>query len=308
MWLQKGIPYLNQTELRFLMKRLNSNELVNDILDDRDDRTDQIFDLMENIKDFIDGKGSEKQVLFPFNHSINHLRNYALLKRLRQVFPDVLITTVNGHLMVTRIEADGPDMEEIYRREEEAAVEFVRGVSRVIEVIIDLRKTIVGHNMMVDLLFIYEHLVDHLPPDLNSFKQSLKRTFPVVFDTKAMFHDMKSDYPEFRAIAESSSGVNDLFKFMSGQEFTSNFLFNPVIELISENDSLVEHTLKRHDAGSDSYATGCVFIRLSHALLMMQNPSSQPNWINYIIALDPYVNRVNLIRAATHHVVSNLKF
>lgn len=305
-WLQKGIPYLNRSEVQTLRERFENNDVVQEILDDRDDRNDQIFDLVDNINKFIADKKEDKQILLPFDNSVNHLRNYALLRRLRQVFPEVWIRSVNGHLLVKRLEEGDPDLEEVYRQEDDSAIEFARGFSRIIDIIIDSKKTIVGHNMSADLIFIYEHFIDVLPSNLKKFKAAIKETFPVVYDTKALFQELKTDFPEFKALVGKSSGVNDLFKSFGSTEFTANFLFNPTIELMSDENAVVEHVLKHHDAGSDSYACGVVFIRLAHASAMMQDrsPSKSPSWIHYVIALEPYVNQVNLIRAATHHLVS----
>jgi hypothetical protein len=213
---------------------------------------------------------------------------------------------VNGHLLVKKLEEGDPNLEELYRYEEESVIDIARGVSKVIDVIIESKKTIVGHNMSTDLVFMYEHFVDNLPADLKKFKEAIQGTFPVVYDTKTIFQDLKTDFLEFKSLMNTSSGVNDLFKSLGSNEFSSHFLFNPVVEMMSDENAVVEHVLKHHDAGSDSYACGFVFVRLAHAAMMLQerSPSRPPSWIQYAIALEPYVNKVNLIRAASHCLVS----
>lgn len=43
-------------------------------------------------------------------------------------------------------------------------------------------------------------------------------------------------------------------------------------------------------------------------MLEERSPETPPTWIQYTIALEPYVNRINLIRAATNHIVSNVSY
>eukprot|EP01017_Pseudomicrothorax_dubius_P030166 TRINITY_DN3734_c0_g1_i6.p1 TRINITY_DN3734_c0_g1~~TRINITY_DN3734_c0_g1_i6.p1 ORF type:complete len:350 (-),score=74.86 TRINITY_DN3734_c0_g1_i6:36-1085(-) len=47
-------------------------------------------------------------------------------------------------------------------------------------------KVYIGHNCLLDLLFLYSHFKDTLPIDYFAFKQSIKVIFPRLFDTKVI--------------------------------------------------------------------------------------------------------------------------
>lgn len=42
----------------------------------------------------------------------------------------------------------------------------------------------VGHNLLLDLLYSYFHFEDRLPSTFRDFKIEINRVFPVIFDTK----------------------------------------------------------------------------------------------------------------------------
>lgn len=43
------------------------------------------------------------------------------------------------------------------------------GFSKIIEELIQAQKPLIGHNMFLDILFIYQQFIDDLPPTLSEF-------------------------------------------------------------------------------------------------------------------------------------------
>lgn len=60
------------------------------------------------------------------------------------------------------------------------------GFSQVIRELIKHRKPIVGHNMFLDMLFIYSQFIDELPDTLQEFRERWLECFPNCYDTKCM--------------------------------------------------------------------------------------------------------------------------
>jgi|LauGreDrversion4_2_1035121.scaffolds.fasta_scaffold1132906_1 DNA polymerase III epsilon subunit-like protein len=64
------------------------------------------------------------------------------------------------------------------------------GFSRVIQLIMDSKKPLVGHNMMYDLGFIYRQFVSKdgsLPENFEDFTKAWRKCFPQkIFDTKVL--------------------------------------------------------------------------------------------------------------------------
>lgn len=62
-----------------------------------------------------------------------------------------------------------------------------------------------------------------------------------------------------------------------------------------------------HDAGFDAYATGFVFIKIGH-IIMLKNEGNRENlthsWFDLLKGVEQHCNKVNLIRANLHYMVS----
>lgn len=55
------------------------------------------------------------------------------------------------------------------RLEIDGLAEYEIGFSKVIEEIILAKKPLIGHNMFLDILFVYQQFIDDLPPSLSEF-------------------------------------------------------------------------------------------------------------------------------------------
>lgn len=60
------------------------------------------------------------------------------------------------------------------------------GFTRVIEMIIDAKKPLIGHNMMFDLCFIYHQFVEDLPRTFKDFTKGWNSNLPEIYDTKVV--------------------------------------------------------------------------------------------------------------------------
>ena len=283
-WLRSGVPFMNQEEEEQLKSVLHSSDLVAEICNERDDRMDQVFELISQIDAFLSnsaatatataassstdqGQGKEKaaeksdqdpqpqppqqqqqqqsqsdsaQILLPFDASINQFRNYAVLCNLRRVFPGSWIRLLNGHLLVKRLTPGDEEQLEArdlaYAEEEEQAIEYMRGFSRVLRTIAQYKKTLVGHNCLTDLIFLYQQMIADLPKHLSSFKRDLAQLFPKIYDTKHMILNMKKMVPELSFIR--GSGLKELYDQLSLPDQATAFLYSPVIELMSDENAV----------------------------------------------------------------------
>lgn len=50
---------------------------------------------------------------------------------------------------------------------------------------------IVGHNIYLDIMFIYDKFIDHLPTSYNEYKKAIHQLFPDVYDTKHLSLELK---------------------------------------------------------------------------------------------------------------------
>lgn len=253
-WLMNGIPFMNRQEEEYLKQLMSSGDIIAEICNERDDRMDQMFSLIDQINTFQsngNGNGSEAnagdakerdamQILIPFTASCNHFRNFAMIKRLRQIFPSFWIRLSNGHLLVKKIPSGDEEEREArdlaYAEEEDQAFEYMRGFSRVIQTMVDGQKVIVGHNCFTDLVFMYQHLIDELPKRLHVFKKQMQSLLPMIYDTKHIVMATKKAIPELNFI--HTTGLIGLYEQLSVPEYTASFLYNPVIELMSDENAV----------------------------------------------------------------------
>ena len=59
-----------------------------------------------------------------------------------------------------------------------------KGFSSVFNMLVELKKPLLGHNMFYDLLLMYEKFYEPLPVQYVDFKQQLHSLFPLIVDTK----------------------------------------------------------------------------------------------------------------------------
>jgi poly(A)-specific ribonuclease len=62
------------------------------------------------------------------------------------------------------------------------------GFSLVVEELIKAKKPIVGHNMIYDIIYLYNQFIDELPDTYNNFIEKWYSMFPSVYDTKVLSH------------------------------------------------------------------------------------------------------------------------
>lgn len=85
------------------------------------------------------------------------------------------------------------ERKELDKTQMETDLEEQRGFSQVIELIIENKKPIVGHNCLFDLVRIYQQFIDDLPSTLERFRSQLHILFPEIYDTKLLALNLKRD-------------------------------------------------------------------------------------------------------------------
>lgn len=167
----------------------------------------------------------------------------------------------------------------------------VLGYSRCFEALASSGKPIVGHNMLLDLLMLYNQFCEPLPPSFAKLKAALSAVFPLVYDTKHMSLQIRQNSKWMKSLLSGA----DLFS-----------LHKALAEELVPYSPIVKGTpagLRAHDAGSDAYAAGFVFIKLAHILAHLAlEPMGPLSWRHHQNAVQAYANRVNLIRAQYHHI------
>lgn len=60
------------------------------------------------------------------------------------------------------------------------------GFSLIVEELINAKKPIIGHNMIYDIIYLYNQFIGNLPETYSEFIEEWHKLFPSVFDTKVL--------------------------------------------------------------------------------------------------------------------------
>ena len=132
--------------------------------------------------------------------------------------------------------------------EADSLMQYELGFSRLIELIIQARKPLVGHNCLLDLMFFYQNFIAELPDTLEEFIHCFHFYFPIIYDTKAMGESL------------------DLFTRTDLSSMSMKCLTDKRWRNYLEFDFDVNHGFSKyagkqalHEAGYDAYITGVAF-------------------------------------------------
>lgn len=165
------------------------------------------------------------------------------------------------------------------------------GFTRVFELMTEAKVPIVGHNALLDFVYMFRQFHSDLPSTLVEFKTQLHTLFPEIYDTKHLALSM----PE---AALSSTSLEPLFQELSlTTEKASRMLMSDHSEYHVETNE--NQTSKAHDAGYDSYMTAMVFLGLHVHPVLEEEEGGGEESTSLVIPHPSFVahhqNRLNLM-------------
>eukprot|EP01135_Chromosphaera_perkinsii_P002983 Nk52_evm5s232 gene=Nk52_evmTU5s232 len=172
----------------------------------------------------------------------------------------------------------------------EEAILFSVGFRRVVDLVANSGKLIVGHNMFLDCLHLYHTFLEYLPNSYGKFKEEMHKVFPNIIDTKFLAED---------------SRVREFFDFTSLGQVAERVLKTPFatpkVIHAEDFDRYSETSDMCHEAGYDAYITGVSFVRLMAYLGEQDGVKFAPKDLlrtkegkEY---LGNYLNRLNIMRS-----------
>ncbi len=142
------------------------------------------------------------------------------------------------------------------------------GFSQIIQLIVDKKPRIIGHNVLFDLLFIYEKFCDFFPESFFDYCKNINHLFPKIYDTKYLidkfFKDKDFDHTNLVYIYEK----------LIDDGYANYVRFIPELVVDFDNENFIpqkeaetkEEISKFHNAGFDSLITGRCFVNIMKAL------------------------------------------
>jgi poly(A)-specific ribonuclease len=104
-----------------------------------------------------------------------------LHQTLPNMFPDLIIRTSKRHFIqiVKNTEKLRNTLDEVRRKRFEKRLAEAIGLRKVIDMISESGKVIVGHNIFQDLMFIWSQFIGQLPETLPDFIEEISKAFPM---------------------------------------------------------------------------------------------------------------------------------
>eukprot|EP01102_Stenamoeba_stenopodia_P005043 TRINITY_DN15546_c0_g1_i1.p1 TRINITY_DN15546_c0_g1~~TRINITY_DN15546_c0_g1_i1.p1 ORF type:complete len:550 (+),score=125.28 TRINITY_DN15546_c0_g1_i1:168-1817(+) len=187
---------------------------------------------------------------------------YHIIKEIYEKFPNVFVesTRVRGKPFIVITEAtDGEIKERELKQREKLAdeLESTIGFRRVIELLRDSKKPLIGYNMLRDLANAYHLFYKPLPDSCDQFKASLHTLFPKLYDVRFI----ASNHSELDV--HYARSLVDIYFMLN----VSKYHDSPKIVHADNFDRYKEDESKfAHEAGFDAFMTGAAYLRMMYIL------------------------------------------
>ena len=271
-WINQGVSYVNNEQL----KRL-SEHLLNDNINKYVPKTggmykqitlykktdkDKYSIFVSKFKEFMDDPDQkefywtkmQKHLMLYFLNSLPESRRNSIYIsnekkneiKIRKVTKDekmLLLTNENNQAIQTIIKA--------------------KGFKNIYDKIIEKKKTVVGHNCLIDLLYCTTHFMDELPYEYETFKKKLCNDYGAIYDTKYLY--FYTDETKVPSSSDTKLHLEDIYKFLRSKYQDKVQISIPnddnesFVNYLGNNNNLSE---KFHQADFDAFVTGCTFLYL----------------------------------------------
>lgn len=186
-------------------------------------------------------------------------------------------------IMITKCsEEEKKDLVKEKFDQEQEDIEQAVGFAKVMRLLSQSGKVILGHNMLLDLLHMIRLFVSPLPGNLEDFKALTKGVLPRLLDTKviASTEPLQSHFP--------ISHLQEVYKKCAEAPFVK-----PNVLLADGFENYSPDTNKAHEAGFDAYMTGVAFVAMASFLEKKRDGSAPCGEMDFDI-IKPFLNKIFL--------------
>uniref|UniRef100_A0A914XEC8 Uncharacterized protein n=1 Tax=Plectus sambesii TaxID=2011161 RepID=A0A914XEC8_9BILA len=176
------------------------------------------------------------------------------------------------------------------------------GAGKIVHAIIDARVPLIGHNCLIDFLYLYQYLLADLPESYESWKRTFAQPFPVVFDTRLLATRNKD---KLSLHGVNSYSLESLGTYFAQSVSASHFgRQQPDLRLSDAAKKRYQCGAHYHEAGYDALMTGQVFLRMAYfaALQSAKDRPAVQSWRQILFAVRPLGNQLALSMMSTPFV------
>jgi poly(A)-specific ribonuclease len=260
-----GIPFVNLSKTSVMKKRLQRRidglTRVNKNLQLSEDGVAFQKDVNEQLDQWIAGgaKKGEKLLVPTRNSFYSMVVHESVRAKASYLYSEgaeggVEVSYVSKKIKEELIAAKTKEL----RQEMDEAI----GFSKVIEALSESKLPVVGHNALLDFVYVFHQFYKPLPETLTEFKTQLLELFPTIYDTKHV--TLRSPLGE----KLKSTGLSSLFEYMRenvkpGPEslIPRDKRFDTYRQALKAEDD-GNASLLCHEAGFDAFMTAVCFLGL----------------------------------------------
>ncbi|CAL7951721.1 unnamed protein product [Xylocopa violacea] len=256
-FIDEGICYLDEADEKLLAHHIEQGNLVNNIEHLSHDEENVFKDCKHKISEWL--KKEKDNTLLQIE-TPSPILQYMVHKELRNSFKNIWTSSGYKTIDVTRITSQ---MRELLEKEdnnqlEKALLNSYIGFSKVFKLLSSSKKPIIGHNNLLDLMFMHQQFYKPLPESYKKFKSNIHTLFPQIYDTKFVSFELQKLLSKDEASWKLNS-LSNLYEHLSSN--MSQLTFNsPRIELKKDSSDIKSY----HNAGWDAYFAGYIFIKMGH--------------------------------------------
>ncbi|NXF18956.1 PNDC1 ribonuclease, partial [Rhodinocichla rosea] len=297
-FLKDGIPYMNEVQEKILSQHLLAGTWKVCSNADRD----VLKKAIDEVTTWI-AAAKEEDTMILQDLSGYHMIDVQLV--LRQALENVWTEPLGDKkVMVKKV---SPERRQLLENssydhcQKKLILLSARGFTNLFRILVKVKKPLVGHNMLMDLMHLHDKFYRPLPESYEEFKRNIHNLFPVIIDTKTVTKSMQK-----KCLFPRVSSLVEAYAVLCSSNLNPKGPPCPVIALASGCSRYAEKKFP-HEAGYDAFLCGSVLLMSAHLLLCRSTDGAveaEPSFSQYLAVLAEHVNKVNFIRGG----VSSINF
>ncbi|KAM7027906.1 poly(A)-specific ribonuclease PNLDC1 [Passerculus sandwichensis] len=298
-FLKDGIPYMNEVQEKILRQHLLAGTWK--VCSTSNADRDVLKKAIDEVTTWI-GAAKEEDTMVLQDLSGYHMIEVQLV--LRQALENVWTEPLGDKkVMVKKVSPAHRQLLEnssYDRCQKKLILLSARGFTNLFQILVKVKKPLVGHNMLMDLMHLHDKFYRPLPESYEEFKRNIHNLFPVIIDTKTVIKSMQK-----KCLCPRVSSLVEAYAVLCSN-LNPKGPPCPVIALASGCSRYAEKKFP-HEAGYDAFLCGSVLLMSAHLLLCRSTDGAveaEPSFSQYLAVLAEHVNKVNFIRGG----VSNINF
>ncbi|CAK9798256.1 Pre-piRNA 3'-exonuclease trimmer [Anthophora plagiata] len=263
-FISKGISYLDEIDEKLLKEYIEQGNILNNYTQLTYDEENHLKECKDKVLKWLAEESNQTSLNV---QTMNPILQYILHKQLRSSFEN--IWTTSGYKSIDIVKVTNEEQVCLEKENsdclESELLNTCIGFSKVFKLLSSCKKPIVGHNMLLDLMFIHQQFYKPLPDSYKEFKKNIHSLFPQMYDTKYLTYELQRLLKRDEVIWKQSS-LNHLYEFFSSNRGRQLVFNSP--QIILNTESLV--CRYAHNAGWDAYCTGYIFAKIGHILAIQK--------------------------------------